>query len=178
MIGKSRLLICKYLCRRSSSGDTPIVEFSKESHLLEDRLTKEEWLAINKILSYQSDEEMNFPFGKDSQNTIHFLVNISIGQAAARIINIRQTEIICGRFEHLQICTKFCPKSIQCNIKLRFYGLSSPEGSIVQSVINEKKADALSATFVHSPHGENVDWQLSATIAPCHVTVLICFLFV
>ncbi|XP_020520361.1 uncharacterized protein LOC18430003 [Amborella trichopoda] len=157
---------------RSSSGDTPIVEYSKESHLLEDRLTKEEWLAINKILSYQSDEEMNFPFGKDSQNTIHFLVNISIGQAAARIINIRQTEIICGRFEHLQICTKFCPKSIQCNIKLRFYGLSSPEGSIVQSVINEKKADALSATFVHSPHGENVDWQLSATIAPCHVTVL------
>lgn len=25
---------------------------------------------------------------------------------------------------------------------------------------------------MHTPIGENVDWRLSATIAPCHVTVL------
>lgn len=32
--------------------------------------------------------------------------------------------------------------------------------------------NALQATFVHTPAGESVDWRLSATISPCHVTVI------
>ena len=32
--------------------------------------------------------------------------------------------------------------------------------------------NALVASFVHLPIGENIDWRLSATIAPCHVTVI------
>jgi vacuolar protein sorting-associated protein 13A/C len=43
---------------------------------------------------------------------------------------------------------------------------------IMQSVSNEQKVNALVASFVHSPVGENVDWRLSATISPCHVMVL------
>ena len=42
----------------------------------------------------------------------------------------------------------------------------------MQSVSNEQKVNALVASFVHSPVGENVDWRLSATISPCHVMVL------
>lgn len=42
-----------------------------------------------------------------------------------------------------------------------------------QSVSSEQKVNALSASFVHSPVGENVDWRLSATISPCHVTVIL-----
>ena len=41
-----------------------------------------------------------------------------------------------------------------------------------QSVYSEQKVNALVASFVHLPIGENIDWRLSATIAPCHVTVI------
>ncbi|GKV06822.1 hypothetical protein SLEP1_g18658 [Rubroshorea leprosula] len=146
---------------------------SENSQLSEGSLTKEEWEAINKLVSCQPDDELMSHSGKDLQNMIQFLVSVSIGQSAARIINTSQTEIICGRFEQLHVETKFKHRSTQCDVKLRFYGLSAPEGSLVQSVCNERKENALTASFVHSPVGESVDWRLSATISPCHVTVLV-----
>ncbi|KAI7993232.1 putative vacuolar protein sorting-associated protein 13A [Camellia lanceoleosa] len=153
-------------------GDASVMDASGGSESVQERLTKEEWQAINNLLSYQPAEDLTLHFGKDSQNMIHFLVNISIGQAAARIVNINQTEIVCGRFEQLLVSTKFKHRSTHCDVTLRFYGLSAPEGSLVQSVSSEQKVNALSANFVRSPVGENVDWRLSATISPCHVTVL------
>ncbi|KAI8561923.1 hypothetical protein RHMOL_Rhmol04G0379800 [Rhododendron molle] len=153
-------------------GDPSAEDASEESESVQERLTKEEWQAINNLLSYQPDEDLTSQFGKDSQNMVHFLVDISIGQAAARIIDISQTEIVCGRFEQLHVSTKFKNRSTHCGVTLRFYGLSSPEGSLAQSVSSKQKVNALSANFVHSPTGENVDWRLSATISPCHVTVL------
>lgn len=42
----------------------------------------------------------------------------------------------------------------------------------MQSVSSKQKENALVASFVHSPVGEHVDWRLSATISPCHVTVI------
>lgn len=66
------------------------------------------------------------------QNMIHYLVTLSIGHAAARIIDINQTEIVCGRFEQLDVSTKFKHRSIHCDVLLRFYGLSAPEGSLAQ----------------------------------------------
>ncbi|XP_028051145.1 uncharacterized protein LOC114255802 isoform X2 [Camellia sinensis] len=153
-------------------GDASVMDASGGSESVQERLTKEEWQAVNNLLSYQPAEDLTLHFGKDSQNMIHFLVNISIGQAAARIVNINQTEIVCGRFEQLLVSTKFKHRSTHCDVTLRFYGLSAPEGSLVQSVSSEQKVNALSANFVRSPVGENVDWRLSATISPCHVTVL------
>ncbi|KAI3834068.1 hypothetical protein MKX03_035864 [Papaver bracteatum] len=155
--------------RNSSEDASPETE-SEGPLLMEEKLTKEEWQAINKLLSYQPDEELTTHLAKDI-NMIQFLVNVSIGQAAARIISINETEILCGRFEQLNVTTKFYPRSTQYDVSLRFYGLSSPEGSLAQSVSSEKKVNALAATFVDSPIGENVNWRLSATIAPCHVTV-------
>jgi len=38
-------------------------------------------------------------------------------------------------------------------------------------VCSEQKANALAASFVLSPIGEKLDWRLSATMCPCHVTV-------
>ncbi|KAM2018735.1 hypothetical protein ACFX1T_021631 [Malus domestica] len=152
--------------------DSAIVDASEGSQLTEERLTKEEWQAINKLLSYQPDEAVTAHSGKDMQNMILFLVTVSVGQAAARIIDINQTEVVCCRFEQLQVSTKFKHRSTYCDVSLKFYGLSAPEGSLAQSVCSEKKVNALAASFVHSPVGENVDWRLSATISPCHVTVL------
>lgn len=102
------------------------------SKLMEEGLTKDEWKAINKLLSHQPDEEMNLYSGKDMQNMTHFLVTVSIGQGAARIVDINQTEVLCGRFEQLDVTTKFRHRSTQCDVSLRFYGLSAPEGSLAQ----------------------------------------------
>ncbi|CAL5412956.1 unnamed protein product [Camellia sinensis] len=113
-------------------GDAAVMDASGGAESVQERLTKEEWQAINNLLTCQPDDDLTLHFGKDSQNMIHFLVNISIGQAAARIVNINQTEIVCGRFEKLLVSTKFKHRSTHCDVTLRFYGLSAPEGSLVQ----------------------------------------------
>lgn len=66
------------------------------------------------------------------QNMVQFLVTVSISHAAARIISINQTEIVCGRFEELQVTTKLKNRSTQCDVSLKFYGLSAPEGSLAE----------------------------------------------
>ncbi|KAJ1696999.1 hypothetical protein LUZ63_005511 [Rhynchospora breviuscula] len=138
----------------------------------EEKLTKEEWQAINKLISYhQQEDDTLSPMGKLSPDMIISLVDISITQAAARIINIDGVEVLCGRFEYLHVATKLYSKSICCDVSLKFCGLSSPEGPLAQSVVSERKSNALVASFVHAPLGEDLDWKLSATIAPCHVTV-------
>ncbi|KAM3227150.1 hypothetical protein ACQJBY_059203 [Aegilops geniculata] len=143
-----------------------------EPQLDEEQLTKEEWQAINKLLSYQPDDELSFPVEKVSPNTIRFLVDVSIGQAAARIINIGHTEVMCGRFEQLQVVTSLYPKSTRCDVTLRYCGLSSPEGSLAESVVCEGKTNALDVSFVRAPIGMDLDWQFVAKISPCYVTVL------
>ncbi|KAG8375129.1 hypothetical protein BUALT_Bualt10G0068200 [Buddleja alternifolia] len=45
------------------------------------------------------------------------------------------------------------------------------------SISSEQKVNALQASFVHAPSGENVDWRLSAIISPCHATKEIVKLF-
>jgi hypothetical protein len=67
------------------------------------------------------------------------MMDVSIGQAGARIINIDGTEVLCGRFEQLQVATKLYPKSTSCDVTLKYCGLSSPEGSLAQSVVSEGK---------------------------------------
>jgi vacuolar protein sorting-associated protein 13A/C len=156
---------------RTDTEESSLSDVSEEQHLKEERLTTEEWQAINKLLSFQPEEEL-IRSTKDVQNMVQFMVTVSIGQAAARIISVNQVEIVCARFEQLDVSTKFRHRSVYCDVLLKFYGLSAPEGSLTQSVYSEQKVNALVASFVHLPIGENIDWRLSATIAPCHVTVL------
>ncbi|KEH32375.1 calcium-dependent lipid-binding-like protein [Medicago truncatula] len=155
-----------------TDAEDSLSDASEEQQLKEERLTTEEWQAINKLLSFQPEEELMLRSAKDAQNMVQFLVTVSIGQAAARIISVNQVELVCGRFEQLDVSTKFRHHSVYCDVLLKFYGLSAPEGSLTQSVYSEQKVNALVASFVHLPIGENIDWRLSATIAPCHVTVL------
>lgn len=107
-------------------------EISEGSQSPEERLTKEEWQAINKLLSNQPDETLASHSGKDMQNMIRFMVTVSVNQAAARIVDINQTEILCCKFEQLQVSTKFKHQSTYCDVSLRFYGLYAPEGSLAQ----------------------------------------------
>ncbi|XP_078433928.1 calcium-dependent lipid-binding family protein isoform X2 [Wolffia australiana] len=138
----------------------------------EKKLSKEEWELLNKLLSYYTDDDARMPSGNDARSLIRLLVDVSIFHAAARIVSMNHTEILCGRFDQLQVTAKMYKRTVHYDLSLKFYGLSSPEGSLIQSVSSEKKANALSAAFIHLPAEENVDWKLSATIAPCHVTVL------
>lgn len=126
------LLLFPLYLRNAVAEDDSVVDASEGSQLTEERLTKEEWQAINNLLSHQPDDELTSHSGKDMQNMIQYLVTVSIGQAAARIININQTEIVCGRFEQLHVSTKFKHRSTHCDVLLRFYGLSAPEGSLAQ----------------------------------------------
>uniref|UniRef100_A0A175YPS3 Uncharacterized protein n=1 Tax=Daucus carota subsp. sativus TaxID=79200 RepID=A0A175YPS3_DAUCS len=137
----------------------------------EERLTKEEWKAINNLLSYQPDDDLTINSGKDMQSRTHYLINVLVGCAAAKIVDISQTEIICGRFEQLHVSTKLKQQSVHCDLTLKYYGVSAPEGSLAQSGCDEQKVNALAGTFVYLPIGENVDWRLLATISPCHATV-------
>ncbi|XP_010679516.3 uncharacterized protein LOC104894866 isoform X2 [Beta vulgaris subsp. vulgaris] len=157
---------------RSSPEDAAVSDGSDVSELTQEKLTKEEWQAINNLLSYQPDGELAMYSGKDGQNMIQFLVDVSIGQAAAKIIDIHGTEVLYGRFEQLNVSTKLKNRSTCCDLSLRFYGLYAPEGSLAQSVSSEQKENALVASFVRSPVGENVDWRLSAIMCPCHATIL------
>ncbi|MFS7909478.1 putative vacuolar protein sorting-associated protein [Helianthus anomalus] len=156
----------------SVSSGTSEQDAPEGSETVVDGLSKEEWQALNNLLSFQQDEELTSHSGKDMQNMTQRIVIVSIGQSAARIININETEIVCGRFEQLHASAKFKHRSIYCDATLKFYGLSAPEGSLCQSVSSQQKANALGASFVYLPVGENLDWRLSATISPCHVTVL------
>ncbi|XP_051130647.1 uncharacterized protein LOC127251100 isoform X2 [Andrographis paniculata] len=157
---------------RNATEDDSSVNTKHVSQSVEERLTKEEWEAVNKLLSFQPEEDLSLS-GKDIQNMIHYMIIVSISKAAARIVNIDNTEIVCGRFENLNISTKFKHRSTQCDVALQYYGLTSPEGSLAQSFSNEQKVNALQASFVYAPAGESVDWRLAATISPCHVTVLV-----
>lgn len=107
-------------------------EETSEVQPIEERLTKEEWRAINNLLSYQPDEDLTLHSGKDIEHMTHYLIDVSVGHAAARIISINQTEIICGRFEQLNVSTKLKHRSTHCDVTLKFYGLSAPEGSLAQ----------------------------------------------
>ena len=98
----------------------------------EKNLSKEEWEALNRLLIYYVDEDENTPSGKDTQAMIQLLVDVSISQAAAKVISISNTEILCGRFEQLNVTTKMYKKTMHYDVSLKSYGLSAPEGSLVQ----------------------------------------------
>lgn len=116
--------------RSTATADVSAGDTSEEANTLEDQLTREEWQAINKLLSYQPDEELVLQYGKE--NMIQYLLDVSISRAAARIIDIDHTEIVCGRFENLCVSTKLKHRNSHCDVTLKFYGLSAPEGSLAQ----------------------------------------------
>jgi vacuolar protein sorting-associated protein 13A/C len=127
----TRFIVVPFFCRRTDTEESSLSDVSEEQRLKEERLTTEEWQAINKLLSFQPEEEL-IRSTKDVQNMVQFMVTVSIGQAAARIISVNQVEIVCARFEQLDVSTKFRHRSVYCDVLLKFYGLSAPEGSLTQ----------------------------------------------
>ncbi|KAG0568137.1 hypothetical protein KC19_7G189300 [Ceratodon purpureus] len=135
------------------------------------QLTKEEWSKINQLLSYQPGEDVFNVSKTEASNMMQMALDVSIQQGSARVLDGERTEILCATFENLQVGIRVFPKTLACEGRLRFYGLSAPEGMLIESVSREGRDHALSATYVQSPYDENLDWMLSATMSPCHVKV-------
>lgn len=114
--------------------DVFVVDGFEALDLIDEKLIKEEWQAINNFLSFQFDGEFVLYLGKDVQNMIQFLIDVFIGQVVVKIINIYNIEVFCGRFEQLNVLIKFKYRSIYCDVLLKFYGLYVLEGFFVQVV--------------------------------------------
>ncbi|KAG0559465.1 hypothetical protein KC19_10G107200 [Ceratodon purpureus] len=135
------------------------------------QLTKEEWSKINQLLSFQPGEDVLNVSKSDGPNMMQISLDVNIRQGSARILDCENKEILCGTFENLQVGIRVYPKTLACEGKLQFYGLSAPEGMLIESVSREGRDYAMSATYVQAPFDENLDWKLAATMSPCHVKV-------
>ncbi|KAL2613699.1 hypothetical protein R1flu_025391 [Riccia fluitans] len=134
------------------------------------QLTKEEWNKINELLSYKPDEDLSLS-RPEAPNMLQTALEVSVGRSAASLLDKEGTEILCGTFENLQISLMRYPKTEKCDVQLKYYGLSAPEGRLIESVSREGRDHALTTTFVLSPIEEPLEWKLSAAMSPCHVTI-------
>ncbi|PTQ34792.1 hypothetical protein MARPO_0076s0036 [Marchantia polymorpha] len=135
------------------------------------QLTKEEWNKINDLLSYRPDEDLSTLSDPEAPNMLQTALEVSIKRSAASLLDKEEREILCGTFETLQVSLMRYPKTEKCDVKLKFYGLSAPEGRLIESVSREGRDHALTTTFVYCPMEEPLDWKLSAAMSPCHVTI-------
>lgn len=145
------LIIVSFYYFRFIGPENNLKDASQGSEFTEGKLTKEEWQAINNLLSYQQDEELTSHCVKDMQNMIRFLLSVTISQAVVRIINRNDTEVVCGRCDQLLVSTKWRHRSTQYNVSLKSYGLSAPEGSLVQVCYYEGFDVAISKSYVDWP---------------------------
>jgi hypothetical protein len=96
------------------------------------QLTKEEWSKINQLLSYQPGEDVLNASKTDGPNMMQISFDVNIRQGSARVLDSENKEILCGTFESLQVGIRVYPKTLACKGKLQFYGLSAPEGMLIE----------------------------------------------
>lgn len=95
-------------------------------------LTKEEWSKINQLLSYQPGEDVLNVSKTEGPNMMQMALDVNIRQGSARILDNNNMEILCGTFENLQVGIQVYPKTLACEGQLQFYGLSAPEGMLIE----------------------------------------------
>lgn len=96
------------------------------------QLTKEEWSKINQLLSYQPGEDVLNVSKHDELNMMQMALDVNIRQGSARLLDSENKEILCGTFENLQVGTRVYPKTLACEGRLQFYGLTAPEGMLIE----------------------------------------------
>ena len=68
----------------------------------------------------------------EASNMMQMALDVSIQQGSARVLDGERTEILCATFENLQVGIRVFPKTLACEGRLRFYGLSAPEGMLIE----------------------------------------------
>lgn len=102
------------------------------------QLTTEEWSKINQLLSYQPGEDVLNASRTEELNMMQMALDVNIRQGSARVLDSENKEILCGTFESLQVGTRVYPKTLACEGKLQFYGLTAPEGMLIEVKILKK----------------------------------------
>lgn len=99
------------------------------------QLTKEEWSKINQLLSYQPGEEVLNVSKTEASNMMQMALDVNIRQGSARVLDSGKLEILCATFENLQVGIRVYPKTLACEGRLQFYGLSAPEGMLIEVMV-------------------------------------------
>lgn len=159
---------------RSAAADNatslPEVGTPKQERELGD-FTKEEWGKINELLNARPGEEASLLSAQETPNSLQILVDATIKESEAQILDKNKVEILCGNFVALSVGLKLYPNTTECLVKLQSYGLSAPEGSLIESVSGKNDEQSLTACYIQHPLDSHLDWKVSATILPCYVTV-------
>jgi hypothetical protein len=96
------------------------------------QLMKEEWSKINQLLSYQPGEDILNASNREAPDMVQMSLDVNIRQGSARVLDSNNMEISCGTFENLQVGIQVYPKILACDGRLQFYGLSAPEGMLIE----------------------------------------------
>ena len=99
------------------------------------QLTKEEWSKINQLLSYQPGEDVLNVSKTEASNMMQMALDVNIRQGSARVLDGENMEILCATFENLQVGIRVYPKTLACEGRLQFYGLSAPEGMLIEVIV-------------------------------------------
>lgn len=109
----------------------PEVGTPKQERELGD-FTKEEWGKINELLNARPGEEASLLSAQETPNSLQILVDATIKESEAQILDKNKVEILCGNFVALSVGLKLYPNTTECLVKLQSYGLSAPEGSLIE----------------------------------------------
>eukprot|EP00850_Spirogloea_muscicola_P018627 SM000173S02996 [mRNA] locus=s173:28246:52241:- [translate_table: standard] len=135
-------------------------------------LSQEERSKINELMSYTPDEvAAGGPTKEEAPNMQQVAVDIRMQRNTAQILDCNGADILNGSFVSLNLALILYPKTVHATVILQSYDLSSPEGTLIQSVHRAGREAALAATFVQHPLGQQLDWMLTATMSPCHVNI-------
>lgn len=79
-------------------------------------------------MSYKPGEEAS----QEAANMLQITYSVTIQRSAARVLDRNNVEILCGTFVNLQVGLRMYPKTVQSELRLQFYGLSAPEGPLLE----------------------------------------------
>eukprot|EP00897_Mesotaenium_endlicherianum_P008373 jgi/Mesen1/7564/ME000392S06833 len=137
--------------RAPSSGQE-----EQEEEALEGRggLTEEEWAKIDELVKYEPGQESPLMPEEDDPRMLQLALDVTMERNLLRALDRQGGDVLCGSFEKLQAGVRMFTKTMRCELRLAKYGLSAPEGTLIQE-----------------PFDRELDWMLSAAISSCHVTV-------
>lgn len=141
----------------------------------EEGLSKEEWDKIDELVNYEPGADSPLApaqEGQEAPNMLQLAVDVTVERTALKVVGADAEGVMAGAFMGVQAGMKMYPKMIAVDMRVASYGLTAPEGTLIESVGREGKDGVMKAAYVQSPLDRpNLDWLLSASMTPCHITV-------
>lgn len=94
------------------------------------RLSMEEQDKLEELLTAMSKSELLA--ADEPPNMLQTSLTVTMQKNTLKFIDDGERNILEGSFDKLKIETFLYPKMVKCNIALAYYGLNSPEGTLVK----------------------------------------------